>query len=95
MTTTFRTQVLYLPPTPLGLLPGRWAVEHRCTICRVRVATDDLTSHAQEHVAVQSTTGFLDRQHGMVHHRQVGAGGLGSGPMPLAKRWSHRPGGRQ
>ena len=62
MTTTFRTEVLYLPPTPLGLLPGRWAMEHHCTICRVKVATDDLTSHAQEHVAVTSrrnTTGSL------------------------------------
>ena len=52
MTTTFRTQVLYLPPTPLGLLGGRWAIEHHCTLCRAMVTTDDLLSHAQNHAAV-------------------------------------------
>ena len=52
MTTTFRTQVFYLPPTPLGLLPGRWAVEHHCKLCRARIAADDLFSHAQNHAAV-------------------------------------------
>ena len=51
MTTTFRTQVFYLPPTPLGLLPGQWAVEHFCTLCRARVAPHDLIGHAQHHSA--------------------------------------------
>ncbi len=50
MTTPFRTVVSYLPPTPLGLLPGRWAIEHRCTVCRLSVATDELIAHAQAHV---------------------------------------------
>ena len=49
MTTSYRTHVSYFPPTPLGLLPGRWAVEHQCTVCRARVATDDLITHAQDH----------------------------------------------
>lgn len=49
MTTIFRTRVAYLPPTPLGLLPGRWAVEHYCDVCRSRVQTDDLIPHAQAH----------------------------------------------
>jgi hypothetical protein len=52
MTTTYKTHVSYLPPTPLGLLPGRWAVEHQCTVCRARVASDDLIPHAQDHVAL-------------------------------------------
>ncbi len=61
MTTTFRTQVLYLPPTPLGLLPGRWSVEHHCTLCRARVSADELIAHAQDHAAVA-----IDAQHGRV-----------------------------
>jgi hypothetical protein len=51
MTTMFRTLVSYLPPTPLGLLPGRWAVQHYCIVCRVAVATGDLVEHAQAHSA--------------------------------------------
>jgi hypothetical protein len=49
MTTIFRTLVLHLPATPLGLLPGRWKIEHRCTICRREVDTQDLVAHAQAH----------------------------------------------
>ncbi len=49
MTTTFRTVVFYLPATPLGLLPARWAIEHHCRVCRTKVATDDLIRHAQGH----------------------------------------------
>jgi hypothetical protein len=37
MTVTYRTVVLHIPPTPLGLLPERWTVEHRCSLCRQRV----------------------------------------------------------
>ena len=51
MTTTYRTVVLDLPPTPLGLLPAGWAIEHHCTLCRAKVATDDLIRHAQAHTA--------------------------------------------
>jgi hypothetical protein len=51
MTTTYRTAVVYLPATPLGLLPGRWAIEHHCTVCRTKVASDDLIRHAQAHAA--------------------------------------------
>ncbi len=51
MTTIFRTMVVDLPPTPLGLLPRRWSVEHRCTLCHRKVATDDLITHAQSHAA--------------------------------------------
>ncbi len=61
MTTTFRTQVLYLPPTPLGLLPGRWAVEHHCSLCRSRVAPDDLIRHAQDHSAMTTQDAGRDR----------------------------------
>ncbi len=49
--TTFRTSVDELPPTPLGMLPRRWAVEHRCTLCHRNVDTADLITHAQAHTA--------------------------------------------
>ena len=48
-TTTYRTVVSWLPPTPLGLLPGRWAVTHHCVTCRRRVDANDLVAHADEH----------------------------------------------
>ena len=49
MTVTYRTMVLLVPPTPLGLLPERWVVDHWRNDCRQRVATDDLVAHAQHH----------------------------------------------
>lgn len=49
MTVTFRTIVLHLPPTPLGLLPEKWAVEHWCGLCRCRVSAEQLIAHAQGH----------------------------------------------
>ena len=48
-TTTFRTVVLDLPPTPLGLLPGRVVIEHWCNACRDKVAAEDLADHARSH----------------------------------------------
>lgn len=47
--TTYRTEILHLPPTPLGLLGERWLTEHTCTTCRQRVATDQLIAHARAH----------------------------------------------
>ena len=49
MNVAYRTVVLHVPPSPLGLLPERWVVDHRCNDCRQRVATDDLVAHAQCH----------------------------------------------
>jgi len=49
MTVTYRTVVLHLPPTPLGLLPERWAIEHRCSRCHRRVMPDELIGHARDH----------------------------------------------
>jgi len=46
---TYRTVVYWGPPTPLGLLPGRWTIQHRCNLCREAVATDQLLSHAKDH----------------------------------------------
>lgn len=40
VTVTFRTVVLHLPPTPLGLLPEKWAVEHRCSHCHRLVSSE-------------------------------------------------------
>ena len=56
MTTIFRTLVLHLPATPLGLLPGRWNIEHWCTLCRSQVATQDLVAHAQAHTHTNPTS---------------------------------------
>jgi hypothetical protein len=49
MTITYRTVVLHLPPTPLGLLPERWAIEHWCSRCRQRVMPEELVAHARGH----------------------------------------------
>jgi len=49
VTVTFRTVVLHLPPTPLGLLPEKWAVEHRCSLCHLLVSAEQLIAHARGH----------------------------------------------
>jgi hypothetical protein len=49
MTVTYRTVVLHIPPTPLGLLPERWTVEHWCSLCRQRVTPAQQITHAQDH----------------------------------------------
>jgi hypothetical protein len=57
MTITYRTVVLHLPPTPLGLLPERWAVEHWCNACRQRVTSDQLVAHARDHDSTDDFAG--------------------------------------
>ncbi|HET9443559.1 MAG TPA: hypothetical protein VFO65_09560 [Acidimicrobiales bacterium] len=47
--TTFRTEVFYAPPSPLGLVGNHWVVQHRCTTCHQRVPGDQLLTHAQDH----------------------------------------------
>ncbi len=49
MTVTFRTIVLDVPPSPLGLLPARIVIEHRCNLCHHEIATEDLGAHARRH----------------------------------------------
>ena len=49
MIITYRTCVLHLPATPLGMLPGCWKVEHRCSGCHQRVEPNLLIPHAREH----------------------------------------------
>ncbi len=49
--TIYRTVVVHLPATPLGLLPGRWMVEHHCGHCHQRVTAELLVAHAQDHDA--------------------------------------------
>ena len=51
MTVTFRTLVLDVPPTPLGLLPGRVIIEHWCDHCHHKVAIEQLAAHAGAHNA--------------------------------------------
>jgi hypothetical protein len=53
--TLFRTDVLKVPPTPLGLLPEDWSVQHRCGTCRQTVRSEDLVAHAQEHAEASLT----------------------------------------
>ena len=47
--TFYRTLAHYLPATPMGLLPARWRVEHRCTRCHDQVGPDQLIAHARQH----------------------------------------------
>jgi len=47
----FATSVFYVPPSPLGLVGNRWAVQHTCLTCRQQVATKDLVEHAKAHEA--------------------------------------------
>ena len=49
MTIAFRTAVHYVPPTPLGLLPGKFVVTHTCRHCLEVVPTDALVDHAKRH----------------------------------------------
>lgn len=49
MISTYRTSVIHLAATPLGLLPETWEVEHRCTTCHRQVTPDQLIAHAREH----------------------------------------------
>lgn len=49
MTVSYRTVVLHVPPTPLGLLPERWIIEHWCSLCSQRVVLDQLVAHAHAH----------------------------------------------
>ena len=49
--TNFRTTVIHLAPSPLGLLPESWAIEHVCRMCRLVVSSDQLIEHAKLHEA--------------------------------------------
>lgn len=49
MTGLFYTHVAEIGPSPLGLLPARWSVTHRCARCRRDVAAADLIAHTEEH----------------------------------------------
>lgn len=62
MTTSYRTVVLHIPPTPLGLLPERWAIEHYCNLCRERVTPEQLIAHAQGHDHAEALGERADRQ---------------------------------
>ena len=49
MTIDFHTFVHHLTATPLGLLPERWKVEHRCSRCHHAVEPDQLIAHVRQH----------------------------------------------
>jgi len=49
VTTTYRSIVVHIPPTPQRLLPERWTVDHWCNLCHQRVAPAQLITHAQHH----------------------------------------------
>jgi hypothetical protein len=57
MTITYRTVVLHLAPTPLGLLPERWAIEHWRSLRRQRVMPEVLVAHARDHGRDEHTDG--------------------------------------
>lgn len=49
--TNFNTTVVKVPPTPRGLIPEYWMIEHWCRTCHQRVAPEIPLAHAQEHAA--------------------------------------------
>lgn len=54
MTVTYRTVVLHVAPTPMGLLGERWVVDHWCNACRQRVPSDRLVLHARGHESIDA-----------------------------------------
>jgi hypothetical protein len=85
MTTGFRTHVYYSPPSPLGLLPGRWVVDHTAWSADAGLKPRNLSStHSSTPstpLAKRTTSSVLDRHRDVVHHRHVGAVG--------PRKWSH------
>ncbi|MGH3160237.1 MAG: hypothetical protein ACRDNF_27195 [Streptosporangiaceae bacterium] len=53
MTVTLPTVVLDVPPSPLGLSPRHFVVEHRCRLCGQIVRTEALVAHARDHWQAQ------------------------------------------
>ena len=49
MTIDYHTYVNHLTATPLGLLPERWKLEHRCSRCHQRVEPEHLIAHTRQH----------------------------------------------
>jgi hypothetical protein len=47
--TRYRTIVVHVSASPLGLSPERWILDHWCHACHQRVPTDELITHAREH----------------------------------------------
>jgi hypothetical protein len=64
MTTIYRTVVVHLPPTPLGLVPASWHIEHRCTVCHDNVPTAELIDHARRHADPSPATDSADGRRG-------------------------------
>lgn len=63
--TTYTTVVTELPPTPRGLLPARWTIEHHCRTCRQTIPTDEaLNNELLGHTRTHHTTTITDRQEG-------------------------------
>jgi len=89
MTTTYRTIVLHVPPTPLGLLEERWVVDHWCNLCHQRVEPDDLVIHAQEHQSA-STEG----EGGLPIPVELGHNGVGvdQAVLPISTIITEQPG---
>lgn len=49
MTVSFHTMVFDVAPTPLGLPPRRFVIEHRCNHCGQLMLTHQLVDHARAH----------------------------------------------
>lgn len=60
---TFRTVVLDVPPSPLGMSPRRIVIQHWCNECRQKVDNDSLSAHTRAHgdrLAVEQEGGPID-----------------------------------
>jgi hypothetical protein len=56
--TTDRTEVLYIPPSPRGLVGDRWHVTHHCDTCHQAIPADQLITHARSHEATARRVPF-------------------------------------
>lgn len=54
---TYYTRVVWVPPSPLGLLGARWLVTHTCTRCRQDVTAPDLVDHTLDHAGHDDVVG--------------------------------------
>jgi hypothetical protein len=53
---SYRTIVLHVSASPLGLSPERWIVDHWCNLCHQRVPTNELIAHGREHAKTDPPT---------------------------------------
>jgi hypothetical protein len=54
--TSYRTIVIHVPASPLGLSPARWILDHWCNTCHQKVPTNELITHSNQHATTNPQT---------------------------------------